>query len=176
VVPFLVLPRTIPAFSSHQPFYFQRLAASWLSFFTSLPLFSIACSLFSQNTRVGGTPAPHASVPPSHAPRSASIPSALISLRILPVTTGVYYPYLVWFPSSSSSIQPQPLGLSRYLRSSLEPRASSLQPQASRAYIRLKGSMSTSTAVSGISFSSRYDMAPLSTLASSERFGDFSRN
>src|SRR5260370_923161 len=35
-----------------------------------------------------GTPAPHASFPRSHAPRNASIPSALIHLRILPVTTG----------------------------------------------------------------------------------------
>src|SRR5258707_1282932 len=53
MVPFLVLPRTIPACSSRQPFCFQQLAASLRSFVNALPLFSIACSLFSQNTRVG---------------------------------------------------------------------------------------------------------------------------
>ncbi len=31
-------------------------------------------------------------LPPSHAPRGASIPCRLSRLRILPVTTGVYYP------------------------------------------------------------------------------------
>ncbi len=40
----------------------------------------------------GGTSAHprHPSIPPSYAPRGASIPCALIRLRILPVTTGVY--------------------------------------------------------------------------------------
>jgi hypothetical protein len=46
------------------------------------------------NTRDGGiaTLPRRASLPPSHAPRGASIPCALTRLRILPVTTGVY-PY-----------------------------------------------------------------------------------
>src|SRR5216684_7390121 len=54
--------------------------------------------------------------------------------------------------------------------------ASSLKHPTSRTYIRLNGSISTSTAVSGISFRSRYVIAPPSTFASSERFGDFSKN
>jgi hypothetical protein len=46
------------------------------------------------NTRDGGTPTlpRRASLPPSRAPRSASIPCALTRLRILPVTTGVWGP------------------------------------------------------------------------------------
>src|SRR4029077_3484562 len=53
--------------------------------------------LFPKTPGVGLPPAPRASLPPSYAPRSASIPSALVHLSILPVTTGVYYPYLLWF-------------------------------------------------------------------------------
>src|SRR6267378_565698 len=45
----------------------------------------------------------------------------------------------------------------------------------SHNYIKLNGSMSTITAVSGISFRSRYVIAPPSTFASSERFGDLSK-
>jgi hypothetical protein len=44
------------------------------------------------------------------------------------------------------------------------------------AYSRLSGSISTSTAVCGISFASQYAMAPLSSFVSTDRFGDFSRN
>src|SRR5256886_14298052 len=40
----------------------------------------------------------------------------------------------------------------------------------------LKGSISTNTAVSGISFASQYAIAPLSNFVSTERFGDFSKN
>src|ERR1700682_532260 len=43
-------------------------------------------------------------------------------------------------------------------------------------YNKLSGSISTSTAVSGISFESQYTIAPLSSFVSTERFGDFSRN
>src|SRR6266436_4400659 len=43
-------------------------------------------------------------------------------------------------------------------------------------YNKLSGSISTSTAVSGISFASQYAIAPLSNFVSTERFGDFSRN
>src|SRR5229473_1035074 len=48
--------------------------------------------LLCNHTRGGGTSAHprHPSIPPSYAPRGASIPCALIRLRILPVTTGVY--------------------------------------------------------------------------------------
>ncbi len=174
MVPFLVLPRTIPAFSSHQPFYFQRLAASWLSFFTSLPLFSIACSLFSQNTRVGGTPAPPRFGSPRRMLHAAPVSFSAHLLAhtsrhhggVLPLSRLVPFVVLQHPAATSGPFKVSPF----------QPRASSLQPPASRTYIRLRGSMSTSTAVSGISFSSRYDMAPLSTLASSERFGDFSRN
>src|SRR6266478_4280104 len=44
------------------------------------------------------------------------------------------------------------------------------------AHSKLSGSISTSTAVSGISFASQYDSAPLSSFTNTERFGDFSRN
>src|SRR5258708_25629895 len=73
------------------PLSFQSTGASLPSFFTRRPLFSIACSLFLQNTGGGGTSADprHASLPPSYAPRDASIPCTLTRLRILPVTTGV---------------------------------------------------------------------------------------
>src|SRR5713226_6293335 len=43
-------------------------------------------------------------------------------------------------------------------------------------YNKLSGSISTSTAVSGISFASQYASAPLNNFVSTERFGDFSRN
>src|SRR5712691_7063475 len=43
---------TLPATS--YPLFFQSTGASLPSFFTRRPLFSIACSLFSENTRVGG--------------------------------------------------------------------------------------------------------------------------
>src|SRR6266702_8578402 len=43
-------------------------------------------------------------------------------------------------------------------------------------YNKLSGSISTSTAVSGISFASQYAIAPLNNFVSTERFGDFSRN
>src|SRR5438876_9712561 len=41
---------------------------------------------------------------------------------------------------------------------------------------RLKGSISTNTAVSGISLASQYALAPPSNFVSTERFGDFSKN
>ena len=56
VVPFVVLPQRIPACRSHQPFCFHILAASWVSFCNTLPLFSIVCSLFSKIPGVGYTP------------------------------------------------------------------------------------------------------------------------
>src|SRR6266446_10487514 len=43
-------------------------------------------------------------------------------------------------------------------------------------YNKLSGSISTSTAVSGIFFASQYAIAPPSSFVSTERFGDFSRN
>jgi hypothetical protein len=43
-------------------------------------------------------------------------------------------------------------------------------------YIKLSGSISTSTAVCGISLASQYAMAPLSSFVSTDRFGDLSRN
>ncbi len=54
-----------------------------------------SCNPFRMRTykNIGGGGIQHcprqASFPPSHAPRDASIPCALIRLRILPVTTGV---------------------------------------------------------------------------------------
>src|SRR5216684_2019509 len=92
---------TLPAIS--YPLSFQSTGASLPSFFTRRPLFSIACSLFLQNTRGGGTSANprHASLPPSYAPRDASIPCTLTRLRILPVTTGVY-------TFANSSVAPKP--------------------------------------------------------------------
>src|SRR5207247_7493679 len=44
------------------------------------------------------------------------------------------------------------------------------------AHNKLSGSISTSTAVSGISLPSQYATAPLSNFVSTERFGDFSKN
>src|SRR5258708_11209584 len=107
----------------------QPLCRSWRSFSHGLPLFSIACSLFLQNT-VGWYPDPvfgsSAGVkrlqrrrsnygttlwvyiratpllPPSYAPRGASIPSGLSRLRILPVTTGV--PTRISFSRSSDAL------------------------------------------------------------------------
>src|SRR6266704_673688 len=48
--------------------------------------------------------------------------------------------------------------------------------RATLGYNKLSGSISTSTAVSGISFASQYAIAPLNNFVSTERFGDFSRN
>src|SRR6267143_6198506 len=69
----------------------QSAAASLPSFFARRPLESIACSLFSENTRGGGTLTHprQASLPPLYAPRGASPSSDLNRLRILPLTTGV---------------------------------------------------------------------------------------
>src|SRR4029077_8005233 len=67
----------------------QSLAASSFSFSDTGPLFSIACSLFLQSTRWGTPTLPRRpSLPPSYAPRGASIPCTLIRLRILPVHHG----------------------------------------------------------------------------------------
>src|SRR5712692_1184198 len=44
-----------PSPATSYPLSFQSTAASLPSFFTRRPLFSITCSLFSQNTRGGGT-------------------------------------------------------------------------------------------------------------------------
>jgi hypothetical protein len=44
------------------------------------------------------------------------------------------------------------------------------------SYNKLSGSISTSTAVCGISLASQYAMAPLSIFVSTDRFRDFSRN
>jgi hypothetical protein len=109
----------------------QPLCRSWRSFSHGLPLFSIACSLFLQNTG-GWYPDPvfgsSAGVkrlqrrrsnygttlwvyiratpllPPSYAPRGASIPSGLSRLRILSVTTGVYCRRAVSFSRSSDAL------------------------------------------------------------------------
>src|SRR5712664_454033 len=54
-----------PSPATSYPLSFQSAAASLSSFFSRRPLFSIACSLFSQNTRVGGT---------STLPRQAALP------------------------------------------------------------------------------------------------------
>ena len=66
-------------------------ALSLRSFPHNFPLFSITCSLFFENTRVGGTSTlpRQAALPPSYAPRGVSPPSDLNRLRILPLTTGV---------------------------------------------------------------------------------------
>src|SRR5258708_30572146 len=45
----------LPPLAAGYPLSFQSAAASLPSLFARRPLFSIACSLFSQNTRVGGT-------------------------------------------------------------------------------------------------------------------------
>src|SRR6266851_2016151 len=86
-----VLPFRSPR--SPNRFAFQSLAASCAAPKKSTPLESDKSSLFLQNTRGGGTPTlpRKASLPPSYAPRGASIPCGLTRLRILPVTTGVYH-------------------------------------------------------------------------------------
>ncbi len=73
-------------------FRLRTLDLSLRSFSPLDPLFSITSALFSQNTGGGGisTRPRHALLPPSHAPRGASIPCALTRLPILPVTTGVW--------------------------------------------------------------------------------------
>ena len=43
-------------------------------------------------------------------------------------------------------------------------------------YNKLSGSMSTSTAVCGISLASQYAIAPLSSFVNTDRFGDLSKN
>src|SRR5713101_2890417 len=54
-----------PSPATGYPLSFQSTAASLPSLFVRRPLFSITCSLFSQNTRVGGT---------STLPRQVSLP------------------------------------------------------------------------------------------------------
>src|SRR5216683_5823383 len=80
-----------PSPATSYPLSFQSTAASLPSFLARRPLFSIACSLFSQNTRGGGTLTPphQAALLSSYAPRGTSPPSDLNRLRILPLTTGV---------------------------------------------------------------------------------------
>src|SRR5258708_5322942 len=97
-------PRILSPHSSSKPPRFRDLRTLQLSlrsFFASRRLFSATCGLFLQNTRGGGTPTlpRRASLPPSYAPRGASIPCGLTRLRILPVTTGLpavvgVYPFL----------------------------------------------------------------------------------
>ena len=51
-----MLPQRILAWRSRQPFCFHILAASWVSFCNTLPLFSIVYSLFLENTGGGCIP------------------------------------------------------------------------------------------------------------------------
>jgi hypothetical protein len=51
-----------------------------------------------------------------------------------------------------------------------------VRPEPASTYNKLNGSISTSTAVCGISLASQYVIAPLSSFVSTDRFGDFSRN
>ena len=80
-----------PSPATSYPLSFQSAAASLPSVFARRPVFSITCSLFSQNTRGGGTLTHprQASLPPSYAQRGASVPSDFNRLRILPLATGV---------------------------------------------------------------------------------------
>src|SRR5712692_1650901 len=75
-----------------RPFRINRLGTLCAGAKTSNPLFSVHCALFCKTG--GGYPTlpRRASLPPSYAPHGASIPCGLTRLRILPVTTGVYYP------------------------------------------------------------------------------------
>src|SRR5260370_7722289 len=57
--------KQFPSPATGYPLSFQSTAASLPSFFARRPVFSITCSLFSENTRVGGT---------STLPRQASLP------------------------------------------------------------------------------------------------------
>ena len=50
------------------------------------------------------------------------------------------------------------------------------QKALTEPYNKLNGSISTKTAVCGISFASQYAIHPLSSFVSTDRFGDFSRN
>src|SRR5260370_23360146 len=59
---------SVTSSATSYPLSFQSTAASLPSFFARRPLFSIACSLFSQNTRVGGT---------STLPRQAALPKGV---------------------------------------------------------------------------------------------------
>src|SRR6266851_2962976 len=74
-----------------RPFRINRLGTLCAGAKTSNPLFSVHCALFCKTG--GGYPTlpRRASLPPSYAPHGASIPCGLTRLRILPVTTGVYY-------------------------------------------------------------------------------------
>src|SRR5712692_8372104 len=102
MVPLRVLSRTNLAGSSPSisftssisfaSFRLRTLDLSLRSFSPLDPLFSITSALFSQNTGGGGisTRPRHALLPPSHAPRGASIPCALTRLRILPVAMGAW--------------------------------------------------------------------------------------
>src|SRR6266851_2524105 len=85
----LTLPEHLPARLSPLTSY----SCSLLPLFFPLPSFRInhLQPLFAKHPGGGGTSTSIRSLllPPSHAPRSASIPSALNQLRILPVTTGV---------------------------------------------------------------------------------------
>src|SRR5260370_1558356 len=103
-------PRILSPHSSSKPPRFRDLRTLQLSlrsFFASRLLFSTTCGLFLQNTRGGYPTLPrHASLPPSYAPRGASIPCGLTRFRILPVTTG-RYPFLATrFPRPPSPYFP----------------------------------------------------------------------
>src|SRR5260370_32950189 len=72
-----------------RPFRINRLGTLCAEAKTSNPLFSVHCALFCKTPGVGYPTLPRrASLPPSYAPRGASIPCTLTRLRILPVTTG----------------------------------------------------------------------------------------
>src|SRR5260370_19177574 len=74
-----------------RPFRINRLGILCAGAKTSNPLFSVHYALFCKTGGVGTPALPRrASLPPSYAPRGASIPCGLTRLRILPVTTGVY--------------------------------------------------------------------------------------
>src|SRR5260370_1736306 len=74
-----------------RPFRINRLGILCAGAKTSNPLFSVHYALFCKTGGVGTPALPRrASLPPSYAPRGASIPCTLTRLRILPVTTGVY--------------------------------------------------------------------------------------
>ena len=117
---------TLPATS--YPLSFQSTGASLPSFFTRRPLFSIACSLFSENTRGGGTStkiAPLESAtsslffPPLFA-KQLPQPSVLPSLGVsAPPRQSIYCPFVfiflqIAFPAtpffSQSSALPRGVG------------------------------------------------------------------
>ena len=95
----IMLPRETtlpPAPPSGQLLSSHRLAASCilLALFLRAPsfVFNHLQTLFAKYRGWGSTPTlpSQDSLPPSYAPRGASIPCGLSRLRILPVTTGVY--------------------------------------------------------------------------------------